>query len=124
MLDEVGAQCAFSAAQAHSNEEARQAIDRVVKSHQPDGFVLREPIISEITLYVDDKNPGPIKAPFATVKTSLVTWIPAPQLFFGAFDTGKTSDMIDPNKLRLTALHSSPCLTLYDETQKSGRSSI
>lgn len=124
LLDEVGAQCAFSAARGRNLAEARRAIDKVLQNHQPDGFFLHGPITSVITLFVDDTKAGPIKAPFATVQTSLVSWIPAPQLFFGAFESGKSSDMIAPNQLRFSALHSSPRLTLYDETQKSGRSSI
>ncbi len=124
LLDEVGAQCAYSAAQQHRIADARQAINKIVQSHQPDGFFLQEPIGSKITFFADDSQAGPAGAPFATVKTSIVTWIPAPQLFFGAFKPTGDSHPINANLLRFSALHSSPRLTLYDETQKSGRSSI
>ncbi len=138
LLDLVGAQCAYRAAQEHNFVAAREAVNQVLRSYQPDGFFLSEPIKSEITFYQrgnaaghatekpDHPAPG-VPTPFATVRTSLVAWIPAPQLFAGAFEKLKVSEvsnMGNPNLVKFTALHSSPSLTLYDETQKSGRTSI
>jgi hypothetical protein len=136
MLDEVGAQCAYRAAQEHNFVAARLAVNQVLQSYKPDGFFLTEPFESEISFYKDDNTGNKtaekpvsnrVPTPFATVKTSLVAWIPAPQLFAGAFEKLKVSEILyrgNPNLVRFSALHSYPCLTLYDETQKSGRTSI
>ena len=138
LLDVVGAQCAYRAAQEHNIAAAQAAVNRVSQSYKPDGFLLSEPIKSEITFYQSDNAankatgiPGHpstgVSTPFATVRTSFVAWIPAPQLFAGCFEklrASEVSNMGNPNLIRFTALHSSPCLTLYDETQKSGRTSI
>jgi hypothetical protein len=135
LLDEVGAQCAYRAAQEQDFAAAREAVNQVLRSYQPDGFFLSESIKSEITFFQKgnaaskkgEKHHQPstdLPTPFATVRTSFVAWIPAPQLFAGAFEKLKVSDTNNLNQVRFTALHSSPCLTLYDETQKSGRTSI
>ncbi len=135
LLDEVGAQSASGAAQSHSLANAKHAIDLVLERHKPDGFFLREPIKSEITFYWQNHNSSEtsengksaspsVPTQCATVKTSLLAWIPIPQLFIGGCENLKVSDPKNPNLVRFSALHTSPCLTLYDETQKNGRSSI
>ncbi|MCC7529968.1 MAG: hypothetical protein IT342_15700 [Candidatus Melainabacteria bacterium] len=135
LLDEVGAQSAYRAAQEQNFVAAGKAVDQVLQNYRPDGFFLREPIKSEITVYQNsnavnkaakknNQTSTAVPAPFATVRTSLVAWIPAPQLFAGTFEKLKVSHTNNPNLVRFTALHSSPCLTLYDEIQKSGRTSI
>lgn len=124
-LDEIGSQCAYAAAREQDLPAARQAVARVLAMHIPDEFYFRGPISSRIIFY-NGKSKGPVAGPFVTVKTSLTAWIPAPQLFAGALESRKTSDMINSDHrdlsdlsansvdsfssslIELTAVHSSP----------------
>ncbi len=128
ILNEIGAQCAASAAKENDLASARKATAKVLESFKPDGFFLRQPLSCDIVFYrgkSNDTESISMPSPFVTVKTSAVTWIPAPQFFKGAFAPFTVSDMMNGNLVRFSALHSNPCLPLDDNSQKqNGRSSI
>ncbi|HIA53801.1 MAG TPA: hypothetical protein EYN91_17200 [Candidatus Melainabacteria bacterium] len=131
-LNEIGAQCAYAAAHERSETSAQAAVQKVIERHKPDGFFVREPLTCSVIVFRNSRDLGReankdivhVPIPYATVKTSFAAWVPASFLFTGTLDKHIEEATGDHSVVRFSALHTSPYLTLYDETQKSGRTSI
>lgn len=129
LLNEIGAQCAYAASRERLLPAAEEATRRVLDSHKPDGFLIREPLICRISEFRNQRDFEPslqqdqekLSRPYVKTETSFKAWIPAILLFGGAFNN--KAEPTNSSVVNFSATHSSPTPALY-ETQKSGRSSI
>lgn len=126
--DEVGRECAAVAAGYSTIAASRKAVEGVLQRRKKDSFLIREPYKCEILLHETDRYDAkiqPLPRPYAKVKTTLVTWIPAPGLFAGLFPNLNMTPTSDPGLVTLSVTHSYPVIDISDRANEmSGKSSI